>query len=85
MDQALEEPSESRAERWVWIFRTSVQDEAEALRLRSGLDALAPEGHWNFDLEDCDKILRIETSADVRTETKELLRNSGFHCEELEG
>ncbi len=40
-------------------------------------------GRWNFDLEDCDNIFRVETeSPDVLT-IAQLFQNQGFWCEEL--
>lgn len=40
---------------------------------------------WNFDLDDCDKILRIEGTAEIAPSVIRLLQDAGFDCEELEG
>lgn len=42
------------------IFKTNVQTEIEALLLTRLLGKIFSEAKINFDLEDCDKILRIE-------------------------
>ena len=39
---------------------------------------------WNFDLDDRDKILRIEASGLDPALIEELLLTAGFNCRELE-
>ncbi len=46
----------------ILVFKTSVTNQKDVLRLVPFLDELLPPSAWNFDLEDCDKILRIGTS-----------------------
>jgi hypothetical protein len=68
----------------VLVFKTSVEDPLLVKALKPSLDNLAGEGKWNFDLSDCDKILRI-ASASVKPEsTIELLSRLGIACAELE-
>jgi len=38
---------------------------------------------WNFDLEDCDKILRVETEKVTPETVITLLKSQGFECSEL--
>ena len=38
---------------------------------------------WNFDLEDCDKILRIDSPTEITETIIKLLQEKGFKCEEL--
>ena len=38
---------------------------------------------WNFDLEDCDKILRVETVHLTAKTIKNTLQTFGYQCEEL--
>lgn len=44
----------------VEIFKTNVQEEKEANKVVRKLLEQFPNNKINFDLEDCDKILRIE-------------------------
>jgi len=68
----------------ILVFKTSVEDPLIIKALKPSLDNLAGEGKWNFDLSDCDKILRI-ASASVKPEsTIELMSRLGFQCAELE-
>ncbi|MET1258418.1 hypothetical protein ABV409_03710 [Flagellimonas sp. DF-77] len=41
-------------------------------------------GRWNFDLEDCDNILRVETERPNALAISRLLHDKGFLCEELD-
>ena len=67
----------------ILVFKTSVNDTFTVRALKSSLDGLAGRGKWNFDLTDCDRILRI--AAPVRPEdTIRLMGNLGVKCEELE-
>ncbi|SFF54329.1 hypothetical protein SAMN04488541_105226 [Thermoflexibacter ruber] len=46
----------------IWVFKTSVQSQKEVKNLTAFLDSMIGKGNWNFDLEDCDKILRLVSS-----------------------
>jgi hypothetical protein len=68
----------------VLVFKTSVETPDQIQYLTPKLNALAGQGSWNFDLADCDRILRI-VSDSVNPETAIHLINSlGFMCDELE-
>jgi hypothetical protein len=68
----------------ILVFKTSVHDPLIVKALKPSLDKLAGEGRWNFDLSDCDKILRI-ASPSVKPETTiKLMCSLGFQCAELE-
>ncbi len=66
----------------VLVFKTSVSLPSEVARLRPLLNQIA-EGRWSIDLEDCDQVLRIETSTDAE-EICGLMQSLGHECEELE-
>jgi len=46
----------------VEIFKTNVSNEQLANKIVSDLKQLYPDYRINFDLEDCDKVLRIENN-----------------------
>ncbi len=48
------------------------------------LDSLAGRGTWNFDLTDCDRILRIISDTVKPEAAVHLLSDFGFVCRELE-
>lgn len=65
------------------VFKTDVSDEKQASDLRHLLLRHFPTSRINFDLHDCDKILRIE-GADFSSElVQALVKNSGFACDML--
>jgi hypothetical protein len=46
----------------VWVFKTTVKNKTQAKRVAPLLNGLLPpSAKWNFDLSDCDKVLRIES------------------------
>lgn len=54
-------------------------------RLKPILDRLMQtDDKWNFDLEDCDHILRVETWSISALTIIDELENAGYRCEELE-
>ena len=64
----------------VLVFKTTVSRSRHVRRLAAGLTAL---GRWNFDLADCDRILRVETGACHGPVIVRLLARYGFWGEEL--
>jgi hypothetical protein len=67
----------------VLIFKTTVQDARMVSALKPQLDKLSGVGQWNFDLTDCDKILRI-VSPQLKPESAiALMKSLGVVCEEL--
>lgn len=67
----------------VLVFKTTVGKRKEIRYLKPFLNRIVePEGKWNFDLEDCDRILRVETRKCSSIVTS-LLQKQGFICEEL--
>ncbi len=69
----------------VLVFKTSVSVNDEVRQLSAALDKLTRQnGSWDFDLEDCDKILRVETQFLKAENIAATLRNQGFYCEELQ-
>ena len=49
----------------VEVFRTSVETRTEADRMAALLSKEFPGARINFDLDDCDRILRIETKEGI--------------------
>lgn len=68
----------------VEVFRTNVEDEIVAESLAQELKALLPGSSVNFDLEDCDRILRVAGTGVPPATVKGLLMGKGHMCEVLE-
>ncbi|TDW47291.1 hypothetical protein EV144_105310 [Flavobacterium sp. 270] len=65
----------------VYVFKTSVDTKSKLESAVIVLNNLLPSIKWNFDLEDCDNILRIESEIEI---TDLILNNGIFDCIELE-
>lgn len=71
----------------VEVFKTNVEDPGQALLILEKIHHSFRHYIANFDLEDCDKILRI-TSGTGMVEAApviQLLKSQGFHAEVLPG
>ncbi|MGB6152154.1 MAG: hypothetical protein WBG48_09190 [Pricia sp.] len=68
----------------VLVFKTSVTKRNQVRRLRPLLNRIVDgDGEWNFDLEDCDHILRVEAHNLSAMTISSVFRMHGFYCEEL--
>lgn len=68
----------------VEVFKTNVQEHEEAQKLVALLREHFPETRINFDLDDCDKILRVEGRNFKVGIVIRLVNENGFHCALLE-
>ena len=68
----------------IFIFSTNVESAEEVNLVNDLLSAIHSIKTWNFDLEDCDKILRVESEHISPRAIEKLLQTSGFACCELE-
>ena len=67
----------------VYVFKTSVKTKKEVSHLTPGLNAFLKKSQWNFDLDDCDKILRIDSPTEIVEAVIKFLRAKDFECNEL--
>ena len=66
------------------VFKTNVADEHSAGRILAELGVLLPGYRINFDLQDCDKILRVEGDFVDTMLILAVLEKNGFACEVLQ-
>jgi hypothetical protein len=52
-------------------------------QLKPHFNKMLPKATWNFDLTDCDKILRVDSGENVVSEIIDLLHLHHYSCEEL--
>ena len=67
----------------VLVFSTSVKEPRQVSRVRTLLTKVPAIAPWNFDLEDCDNILRIVATGLSPQYIEKLLQKAGIHCQEL--
>ena len=68
----------------IYVFKTSVETQDQLQKLKPHINRILPDEKWNFDLEDCDKILRIDSDENIVVRIVGLLSIHKFCCEELE-
>ena len=67
----------------VEVFKTNVQKEEEANTLSLALSNHFPALDVHFDLEDCDRILRVEGVLIFHKQVEDLLSELGYACNVL--
>lgn len=65
----------------VEVFKTNVQEVAESRILTQKLLEHVQVAKISFDLEDCDKVLRIEGESFLADEIIDLVISAGYQCE----
>ncbi len=67
----------------VSIFKTSVNYPSQITKLNDLLDVIIGKGKWIFALEDCDRILRIESDPYLNNFLVQEINKLGYECNEL--
>jgi hypothetical protein len=66
------------------VFKTDVQEVAQSEMIVEKLLEHFPDSDINFDLEDCDRILRVYDLNISNKKIIELLNSYGYQCEVLQ-
>ena len=66
------------------VFKTNVQEFSEAQKLVALLRRHFPNSKINFDLDDCDKVLRVEGNNLRIEKVMTLVTEKGFLCKVLD-
>lgn len=68
----------------VEVYKTNVKHKRQARRLLDVLSKQFPMFSINFDLEDCDKILRVEGKDIPQEKIAKLVTENGYQCNVLD-
>ena len=68
----------------VLVFKTNVQEVKQGKRIIEMLLSYFPGSEISFDLDDCDKVLRIKYKRILKSGIINLVNKYGFNCEELQ-
>lgn len=68
----------------VLVFKTDKNVSNYTEQVKEALDVFDKEISWNLDLDDRDKILRVESLMVTPEQIIDRLKAAGFYCEELE-
>lgn len=67
----------------ILVFKTNIDTMHKIDIIEPILNSIFQKTNWNFDLEDCDNILRIDTKKNSAQLIIEKITAIGFYCEEL--
>ncbi|GAC1303400.1 MAG: hypothetical protein NVSMB24_09340 [Mucilaginibacter sp.] len=68
----------------VLVFITNIDTPNQVSAVKPLLTGMPEINDWNFDLDDCDNILRIEAGNISARDVEALLQTAGYECRELE-
>jgi len=68
----------------ILVFKTNIEDARQVKKVSPHLSNMEGIQRWNVDLNDCDKILRVETNELLPHSIESLLQRAGYYCEELQ-
>ena len=68
----------------ILVFKTNVTSKRKVSKVSPLLTSFPTIQQWNFDLDDCDKVLRIVATELNPGSVELLLHNAGFNCQELD-
>ncbi len=66
------------------VFKTNVQKKTQSKMLLCILSETFPSSKINFDLSDCDKVLRVEGDNIEALRIMVLVKDYGYRCEVLD-
>ena len=69
----------------VLILKTNIRYKKQLKAVAGLLDGQDNISRWNIDLNDIDKVLRIEANDLEMEHVVQLIQEAGFYCEELAG
>jgi hypothetical protein len=67
----------------IFVFKTSVKTKMQLKKLKPHIEERLPNAKWNFDLQDIDKILRVDSEDDIVLIITDLLSSHHHSCVEL--
>jgi len=67
----------------ILVFATNIADTKAVSKVKTLLTALPDIKNWNIDLDDCDRILRVECDNLCPRKVESTLQTAGFDCYEL--
>ena len=67
----------------ILVFKTNITEMKLVRKVAPLLRTMEGITKWNFDLHDCDNILRIETYSLLPQQIEARLQSAGYFCQEL--
>ncbi|KQS28024.1 hypothetical protein [Dyadobacter sp. Leaf189] len=68
----------------VEVFKTNISKQSQANLITASIERTLPDHRASFDLEDCDKVLRIKCDGEICAERiLKLIKDLGYEAEVL--
>jgi hypothetical protein len=67
----------------VFVFKTNINGMHNIEKLKTYFNNREEILRWSVDMQDIDKVLRVEAASTNPTEIINLVQTAGFECEEL--
>ena len=67
----------------ILVFRTDLQNRKSVHAVTPHLERIEGIMRWNVDLQDVDKVLRVESVSASAQTIAQSLNSAGYYCEEL--
>ncbi len=68
----------------IYVFKTSCKYKKDVKEIAIEFNKIKQIKEWNFDLEDCDNILRIDTNRKTLKKVYKILSSFNYIYEELQ-
>lgn len=68
----------------VLVYKTNINYPGDVDRVRTYFKEHPDILKWNVDIEDEDRVLRVEAQSDISGKIESLVRRAGYACMELE-
>ena len=68
----------------VLVYKTNINHTQDVEQVRPYLSEHTDILKWHVDIEDEDRVLRVEALSDISGKIEHLVRNAGYTCDELE-
>jgi len=68
----------------IFVFKTNITSKKKVSKAGSLLISVPSIKQWNFDLDDCDRVLRIVATRLKPGLVESLLQSAGFNCHVLD-
>ncbi len=68
----------------LFILKTNIKSQVQVNKLKPVFQKYQHIARWTVDLDDIDKVLKVETKVDAeQTEMIKIVQEQGINCEEL--
>jgi hypothetical protein len=68
----------------ILVFKTNILQKKDVERMKPVFNRHKDILKWNVDIEDEDKVLRVEAKSNITSKIEGIVKDAGYWCDELE-